>query len=168
MEISDSFHCLHETEVTRQHDAGVTAILPLAIDSRTGGRLIVTGSYDDHIRLFTIHDLDTTYGMRKMQLLADCNLGGGVWRLDLIDDQAGSSGNSIRILASCMHAGARVIEFRVNEIGDWTCMVLARFEEHKSMNYGSDYRRTDQVGPLKVISTSFYDRLLCLWEFVEP
>ena len=41
---------------------------------------------------------------------------------------------------------------------------MARFEEHKSMNYGSDVQpNSDTVK--SIVSTSFYDKLLCLWRF---
>lgn len=55
------------------HEAGVTAILPI---SET---LVVTGSYDDHIRL-----LSTPLTGRR-QILASLNLGGGVWRLKMFE-----------------------------------------------------------------------------------
>lgn len=54
-----------------------------------------------------------------------------------------------------------------NEV--WSFAVLARFEEHKSMNYGSDVQPTQQhqrdvEDPKKtIVSTSFYDKLMCLW-----
>ena len=54
------------------HQAGVTAILPLTPD------LIVTGSYDDHIRL-----ISCPQGARR-QVIAEQNLGGGVWRLKML------------------------------------------------------------------------------------
>lgn len=57
----------------RLHEAGVTAILPLSDD------MIVTGSYDDHVRLIYA----PTVGRR--QVLADLNLDGGVWRLKMVD-----------------------------------------------------------------------------------
>ena len=64
----------------RIHGAGVTAILPLT-DS-----LIVTGSYDDHIRLLAI----PARGARGRILeLARLNLGGGVWRLKLLSSSEG-------------------------------------------------------------------------------
>ena len=66
------------------------------------------------------------------------------------------------ILASCMHAGARVVRLAQNRAGDWAFDVLAKFEEHKSMNYGSDVQPGE--GRVKsIVSTSFYDKLLCLW-----
>lgn len=55
------------------HEAGVTAILPI---SET---LVVTGSYDDHIRLLL------TPAIGRRQILASLNLGGGVWRLKLLE-----------------------------------------------------------------------------------
>lgn len=64
----------------KTHEAGVTAILPLAND------LLITGSYDDHIRLIAAPPV----GRRKV--LAELNLGGGVWRLCMLDDGTVSSG----------------------------------------------------------------------------
>jgi diphthamide biosynthesis protein 7 len=66
----------------RSHQAGVTAILPLASEDN----ILITGSYDDNIRV--IH---TPLQGRK-QVLAEENLEGGVWRLKLLtqDPQARS------------------------------------------------------------------------------
>lgn len=148
---------------SRGHDAGVTAILPL-FAQEDGSELVVTGSYDEHIRLFSV----PSFG--KARNLAESSLGGGVWRLKLIDLERGCrQGCSwrARILASCMHAGVRVVELLQTTGGECQFQVLGRFEEHKSMNYGSDFQpgRTDK---LSVVSTSFYDKLLCMWEFETP
>jgi diphthamide biosynthesis protein 7 len=145
---------------SRGHDAGVTAILPL-LKQEDGNELIVTGSYDEHIRLFSV----PPFG--KPKSLAELRLNGGVWRLKLINlDTAPSQGYiwRARILASCMHAGARVVELLKTVDGDYGFAVLGRFEEHKSMNYGSDFQ-PGWKDKLSVVSTSFYDKLLCLWEF---
>jgi len=66
----------------RSHQAGVTAILPLATEEN----VLITGSYDDNIRI-----LSTPLVGRK-QILAEENLEGGVWRLKLLhqDSQARS------------------------------------------------------------------------------
>lgn len=64
------------------HHAGITAILPL---SET---LIITGSYDDHIRLLQLPKIASG---TKPQLLAELNLGGGVWRLKLLTARGASS-----------------------------------------------------------------------------
>ncbi|RGP78511.1 wd repeat-containing 85 like [Fusarium longipes] len=150
------------------HNAGVTAILPLPLFVNKNGRVVVTGSYDDHLRVFIIHDLHETYGMKKVELVLENNMGGGVWRLDLVKIHEDQDSTKIRILASCMHAGARLIDLEIKQEQDWTCKILARFEEHKSMNYGSDFVREDQSGEsLWCVSTSFYDKLLCFWKY-EP
>lgn len=67
------------------HHAGITAILPL---SET---LIITGSYDDHIRLL---QLPKIAGGTRPKLLAELNLGGGVWRLKLLTTGRASSSSS--------------------------------------------------------------------------
>lgn len=68
------------------------------------------------------------------------------------------------LLASCMHAGTRIVQIQRDEDGQWHIVVLAKFEEHKSMNYGSDFRPGD-ANLKTIVSTSFYDKLLCLWRF---
>jgi diphthamide biosynthesis protein 7 len=149
-----------------QHDAGVTAILPLALHESSGGRLVVTGSYDDHVRLFAIHDPQETYGMKRVQRLAEKNLEGGVWRLDLVDAVSSEGSVEIRILASCMYAGARLIQISQGPDGTWSCEVLARLQEHQSMNYGcAIVPRKQGDHKLVCVSTSFYDKLVCLWEY---
>lgn len=72
---------------------------------------------------------------------------------------------SVVILASCMHAGARIVRLLRHGEADstWSFEVLARFEEHSSMNYGSAAQPS--TGSLKtIVSTSFYDKLMCLWQ----
>ncbi|KAH7157202.1 hypothetical protein EDB81DRAFT_416290 [Dactylonectria macrodidyma] len=153
--------------IKRTHTAGVTAILPLSLFLKEKGRVVVTGSYDDHLRVFIIHDLHYTYGLRQVELVLEENLGGGVWRLDLVNISDRDGHLRIRILASCMHAGARLVDVEVHDEQIWACNVLAQFEEHKSMNYGSDFVRGGQGDGLWCVSTSFYDKLLCVWEY-EP
>lgn len=147
----------------KTHGAGVTAILPLktvASDS-----LVLTGSYDDHIRL------TSTSTMGRRRVLAESNLGGGVWRLKQLNETGELSllpdkdQDQVLILASCMHAGARVLRLSC-EGGEWQFKLLAKFEEHKSMNYGSDCQPSmNGNGQRTFITTSFYDRLLCLWRY---
>jgi diphthamide biosynthesis protein 7 len=59
----------------KSHEAGVTSILPLAND------LLITGSYDDRIRLLSA----PAVGRRKV--LAELDLGGGVWRLKMLGER---------------------------------------------------------------------------------
>ncbi|KAL0467790.1 hypothetical protein QR685DRAFT_447792 [Neurospora intermedia] len=145
----------------RGHGAGVTAILPLGLKDGES-ELVVTGSYDDHIRLFSI----PAYGFGRAVELAESNLGGGVWRLKIVKKEMGLSdgqGWRLTMLVSCMHAGTRVVELSKSGAGEYEFLVIGRFEEHKSMNYGSDCQLSAE-GTLAVVSTSFYDKLLCLWK----
>ncbi|KAK3951574.1 hypothetical protein QBC32DRAFT_325141 [Pseudoneurospora amorphoporcata] len=147
--------------VSRGHDAGVTAILPLGLKDGES-ELVVTGSYDDHIRLLSI----PAYGFGRAVELAGRNLGGGVWRLKVVKEEKGlfdGQGWRLTMLVSCMHAGARVVELLKSGAGEYEFRVIGRFEEHKSMNYGSDGRLSKE-GTISVVSTSFYDKLLCLWK----
>jgi diphthamide biosynthesis protein 7 len=62
----------------RSHQAGVTAILPLASENN----ILITGSYDDNIRV-----LYTPLQGRK-QVLCEENLEGGVWRLKMLKEDS--------------------------------------------------------------------------------
>ncbi|KAF2190253.1 hypothetical protein K469DRAFT_736744 [Zopfia rhizophila CBS 207.26] len=145
------------------HGAGVTAILPLQTDYQDS--LVITGSYDDHIRLI--------YSPLSSQrrVLSEMNLGGGVWRLKRLDNiEASSSGEGETVVAllqaSCMYAGARILKLIRTQDDNWRFEVVAKFEEHKSMNYGSDCQPSlNAKGQRTFITTSFYDRLLCLWRY---
>jgi diphthamide biosynthesis protein 7 len=152
----DQIHSMLIWKDRRLHSAGVTALLPLE-DS-----IAITGSYDDNMRIITLD--------KPSKLLAEINLGGGVWRLKRL--HAGVRGNTRKydILASCMHAGARIVRITIGEGSNAhgptdraEIEVLARFEEHESMNYGSDFVRNGYE--YTILSTSFYDKRLCLWKF---
>ncbi|THX75930.1 WD40 repeat-like protein [Aureobasidium pullulans] len=145
----------------RAHNAGVTAILPLPSEQD----ILITGSYDDNIRV-----LYAPLQGRK-QVLAEENLEGGIWRLKMLRAEGEKSRYVFIVSLSCccMHAGARIVEVKKDDGGEWTIEVLAKFEEHKSMNYGSDVQPgSENGGEQTIISTSFYDKLLCLWRFTLP
>ncbi|KKA28006.1 hypothetical protein TD95_004847 [Thielaviopsis punctulata] len=149
-----------------QHMAGITAILPLPNKLTDGSTLLISGSYDDTIRLFAFKPQHETYGIRSCRLLAEKNLGGGVWRVKVMHES--QDGKAMTLLVSCMYAGTRIVRL-VNETRDddgWTFQVLAKFEEHKSMNYGSEFVPgffCEEGKERLVISTSFYDKLMCVW-----
>ena len=147
----------------KTHGAGVTAILPIESVAGVIEEVLVTGSYDEFIRVLVL-----PARRRRSRLLAAKRLGGGVWRLKLLETRLVDEDAEVklRILASCMHAGARVLEIRRSREGNWTIDVLAKFEEHKSMNYASDAQpRSDGNGTnvTTIVSSSFYDRKLCVW-----
>lgn len=150
--------------VKNQHNAGVTSILPLPMQKSQEERLVLTGSYDDYIRLFLIKDLHESHGRRQVQEVFSLNLGGGVWRLNLIEGSDFGTSRKLLVMVSCMHAGCKVLELKTIDGSQWTGKVLVSFTEHQSMNYGSHFMRRSNGG-LRCISTSFYDRLLCLWDY---
>lgn len=139
----DSVFCAQslgaETQLWRDrktHQAGVTAILAREAVNNT----ILTGSYDEWLRVFD---------SRTRKVVEDVKLGGGVWRLHMRDADT--------VLASCMHAGVRVVGLP----GEGRPLnVVAKFEEHESMNYSSHVHRSR---PDSVVSCSFYDKRLCIW-----
>lgn len=144
------------------HEAGVTAILPLG-KNEAGEIMIATGSYDERLRL-----LRCSSQSGNCQLEAEAKMGGGVWRLCLIGHRPTQipRGNTFRILASCMHGGPRIVELHWTSEGKWSIMILARFSGHESMNYASGILKDEEPG-LNIVSSSFYDRKLCLWRFEE-
>lgn len=140
----------------KTHGAGVTAILPIADQEDD---LVVTGSYDEYVRIL----IPPKHGRGRAKVLAEKRLGGGVWRLSRqfgIDTPGASNTIRFNVLASCMHAGARVLQIDKTS-GVWTINIIARFTEHESMDYASDVRISKEDTIL--VSTSFYDRRLCVW-----
>lgn len=162
---------LEHDDRARHHTAGVTAILPLPIPLVEDAPILLTGSYDEGLRVY-----HATY---RGDVLAEQGLGGGVWRLQLLDsmehtmpDDPTSTGRRFLVLASCMHAGTRVVRVtqkQRDQISEWSIEVLAEFTEHESMNYASDVwkgGRSDTLSEssgLLCVSSSFYDRRVCVW-----
>lgn len=141
----------------RHHTSGVTSILPLPGPLFEGAPLLLTGSYDEYLRVY--------HASMKGRVLAEVCLGGGVWRLQLLRTEKPSEDGAgpwhWLVLASCMHGGTRVV--RVTWRGDeWDMGILVEFTEHESMNYASDAWKGSQDG-LVCVSSSFYDRRVCLW-----
>lgn len=163
----------------RHHTAGgVTSILPLPIAHLVKkAPILLTGSYDEYIRVY--------HATFKGSVLAEKRIGGGVWRLQIINvedirNRAAAFGEPVSeirylILASCMHAGTRIVRvtwkrkhLATDEVGDWDIEVLAQFTEHESMNYASSLWRGGNEATtgseLMCVSSSFYDKRLCLWK----
>lgn len=159
---------ISKTVNTKIHEAGVTAILPLKVQHLSNAEVLVTGSYDECIRVLIA---DRPEAPNYWTVLAKRNLGGGVWKLQLLESPQGKSEQSLcryRVLASCMHAGTRVIDLSSNQNGKWSIEIFATFEEHESMNYGTAATSLFGVHSTQaVVSTSFYDRKLCVWQIPE-
>jgi diphthine methyl ester acylhydrolase len=174
----------------KSHSAGVTAILPILDGSQDtpSMRAFVTGSYDEHIRVFTV-DGHPPY---KRKLVADFPLGGGVWRLKKMSlsptkEVEGNYISSVLILASCMHAGVRIVRITRRQSNpetengtSWKAEIVGQFTKgHESMCYGADSINTQRLTEphaqfpnahfegFVVVSTSFYDRKICAWSFPQ-
>jgi diphthamide biosynthesis protein 7 len=167
-------------EVTRPtvfsgHGAGVTAILVLPLTSSPLGCTLLTGSYDDYVRVYAEYDFRPYVSNTKPKALAELKIGGGVWRLKFLEDYPTALDNNVnvkyRVLASCMHAGARILEVTGSKMGEWKIEVLASMEIHQSMCYAADVKPLPMNPPdgwdekRLCVSTSFYDKLLSVWSF---
>ncbi|KHJ32331.1 hypothetical protein EV44_g1906 [Erysiphe necator] len=168
------------------HNAGVTAIIFLPSPSTfNDDSFILTGSYDDHVRIFksTAGLWPKMSGVRK---LTELLVGGGVWRLKLMEAYPLSSETDDQaweyiVLASCMFAGAQILKIKGSYHGSWSIQVGAEMKIHQSMCYSCDaqpqrfsseeeQRDLSSEGPAKtwtVASSSFYDKLLVLWEWQD-
>lgn len=112
----------------RTHGAGVTAVVP--IDEYQ----LLTGSYDDNIRLLDIRNPN--------RAIRERNIGGGVWRV--------IPKTKTELLACCMYNGAKILATEsFNVIKEWN--------GHESIVYGGD------VTEGALATCSFYDKRVCIW-----
>ncbi|KAG9245998.1 hypothetical protein BJ878DRAFT_319539 [Calycina marina] len=159
----------------RPHESGLTAILPLPGSCFSDTKpILLTGGYDGYIKVYA--PLGDTFSNRP-KILAELEIGGGVWKLKLMNyemERTAQTGR-YRILASCMHAGSRVLDV-VNMESQWMIKILGAVGH--DLNYASDFQPRDDSVPIETahlhtifekervcVSTSFYDRLLCVWKF---
>ncbi|RAK96170.1 uncharacterized protein BO80DRAFT_239597 [Aspergillus ibericus CBS 121593] len=158
---------LSHDDRARHHTAGVTSILPLPVPMTDGAPWLLTGSYDESLRVY--------HASRRGEVLGEVGLGGGVWRLQILSTTNTSSSDGAEweflVLASCMHAGTRVVRVRMVPGESCEMEVVAEFTEHESMNYASDVWKPKggyelqgvEDGELLCVSSSFYDRRVCVW-----
>lgn len=138
----------------RVHEAGVVAIKCNNLDSFNVGNLntIITGSYDDHIRMFDLRMLgEAIYPGKMLPLnIKSQNLNGGVWRLT-------NTNVKDELLVCCMYNGAKIIKIDFNNEEDSFCQTNFVKTGHDSMCYGADFKNG-----LKA-TCSFYDKSLQIW-----
>jgi diphthamide biosynthesis protein 7 len=160
---------LEHDDRARHHTAGVTAILPLDVPLVDDAPVLLTGCYDETLRVY--------HATRRGEVLAEEGLDGGVWRLQLLNttripgsDDPNVSEYRFLVLASCMHAGTRLVQVTCKHedgVPNWGIEVLAKFTEHESMNYASGVweggQETTRSSEVLCVSSSFYDRRLCVW-----
>mmetsp|Transcript_15010 Transcript_15010/g.44477 ORF Transcript_15010/g.44477 Transcript_15010/m.44477 type:complete len:287 (+) Transcript_15010:378-1238(+) len=124
--------------IPRQHDAGVTTLCWCPTEEH----LFVSGSYDEHIRLWDIRS--------PRQPITSCHVNGGVWRLKWHSTRP--------LLASAsMHRGATVVSTAESSL-----KVLHEYQDHDSMAYGIDW--CPGGTSTSIASCSFYDHALHFWE----
>jgi diphthamide biosynthesis protein 7 len=127
--------------------------------------ILFTGGYDDYFRVFSPRG--------KPEVLAELRIGHGVYKLKFLQDLGTLSADQdikLQVLASCTNAGVRILEITGKDggRGEWSINILASMTQHQSLCYASDVMpvySTEKNGRRVIISTSMYDKLLCVWTF---
>lgn len=117
---------------------------------------------NDRLRLW-----DRRKALRPV-LTQEIDVGGGVWRIKWREPTAGDAGGERLLALACMHAGAAVLRFGVEDRGVLAAgELVSRHTGHQSMAYGIDWCRpgcgTDDNASMLLASCSFYDHALHLW-----
>ncbi|KAK5093212.1 hypothetical protein LTR70_004855 [Exophiala xenobiotica] len=177
----------------RTHEAGIVSICflgvlhPLPRDPSQSAAtsttpketLILTGSYDEHLRLFLLTQPSSNYASVTLKLLTELKLNGGVWRIELLDQYptGSESINHHYILLIAGHtAGAFIIRLSCKRTEDkggerqYAFTIEKHFTEHDSLVYAVCANRVETNEPHRkwhVLSTSFYDKKVCNWEWTD-
>ncbi|XP_039958356.1 diphthine methyltransferase [Bactrocera tryoni] len=132
----------------KSHNAGVTCMLSHPKQEH----LLLTGSYDEHLRTFDTRSMK--------QPLGELNLGGGIWRLKMDPLERDL------ILVACMYHNFSIVQLKGGQLEAPT--LLGEYYEHKSICYGADWC-LDVSGDknLYTATCSFYDHKLCVAQIVE-
>ncbi|XP_004535060.1 diphthine methyltransferase isoform X2 [Ceratitis capitata] len=127
----------------KSHNAGVTCLL----SHPECEHLLLTGSYDEHLRTFD------TRAMK--QPLGELNLGGGIWRLKLDPLKRDL------VLTACMYHNFSIVQLSHGMLEE--PRLVGEYYEHKSICYGADWCRDVQdKEDLYTATCSFYDHKLCV------
>lgn len=113
-------------------------------DSLFDENLLVTGSYDENVRLWDKRNM--------ISPLSTCNVGGGVWRLKWNP----SATHKDLIASASMPGGASIL--KVTEALQLETTFL--YTAHQSLTYGIDWDPAAEGG---IASCSFYDKQLHFW-----
>uniref|UniRef100_A0A182QVW6 methylated diphthine methylhydrolase n=1 Tax=Anopheles farauti TaxID=69004 RepID=A0A182QVW6_9DIPT len=154
----DCMLCMHDIRCptepatrckNKSHSAGVTSLLSFAQREH----VLLTGSYDENIRLFDERQLKGS--------ISELALQGGVWRL-----RSNPLEEPDRILCACMYHNFSVVQL----LPDDTFELVGEYGEHESICYGCDWQHVGSSlhRSKRVIATcSFYDHKLCVAEVEE-
>ncbi|QLQ79544.1 hypothetical protein HG537_0C01910 [Torulaspora globosa] len=148
----------------RIHGAGVVAIKCSTDNFRqTHPTSIVTGSYDDCIRLLELRMLgEQSIYPGQNTPVAKCwseNLNGGVWRFCERPEAINGAPRVDELLVCCMYNGAKIIGLHDREIQQDFSFTTQNYlkKGHDSMCYGGDWCENFAV------TCSFYDNSLQKW-----
>lgn len=135
--------CATRVFTSSAHSAGVTAVSFLAESS------LLTGSYDDHARLFDVR--------KPAAPVFELKLPAAPWRFVTVSDSL--------VLAPCTRAGVYFLALQPTAIS-----VDATYDAHApdAITYGADFCRRTRTDVLLVASCSFYDNQLHLWMAPYP
>jgi len=98
----------------------------------TTNPILLTGGYDGYVRVYAPFWSLPPGGSPELargKTLTELEIGGGVWKVKLMGFKTvrhgpGDISLRYRVLASCMHAGARVLDVTYNSRIAWTITVL--------------------------------------------
>ena len=107
--------------------------------------MIISGSYDEKLRVFDIRKLTET--------VYEKNLNGSIWDFShtIIND-------NYFLFISCVYDGFKILNI------DNFSLELELNDLHKSIVYGVDIKEIDSKSTL-INSCSFYDNSVILWKF---
>ncbi|KAL3746180.1 hypothetical protein ACJRO7_015173 [Eucalyptus globulus] len=120
---------------TKEHKMDVCCIMK----SITDPNVVLTGSSDEHIRVWDIRSISKPVNQSSI-----C-LGGGVWNIKQHPHVPSL------VLAACMHNGFSLVDLRGEEI-----KIVETYNRHSSLAYG---KRENML----IATCSFYDRLVQIW-----
>lgn len=140
--------------------------------------IFLTGSYDERIRLFHLKLPQTDGGRCELNVLSDFAMSGGVWRIMLLDSYTNADEIDYVFLIAGHTAGALILRLTCTPPGDsftealenwhYRWRVETHFTEHQSLVYAVAARgKRQQRSMWQLISTSFYDKLVCEWEWED-
>uniref|UniRef100_A0A182LZR2 methylated diphthine methylhydrolase n=1 Tax=Anopheles culicifacies TaxID=139723 RepID=A0A182LZR2_9DIPT len=130
----------------KTHSAGVTTLLSLPARDHA----LLTGSYDENVRLFDERQLKGN--------IAELPLQGGVWRL-----RSNPQREPRKILCGCMYHNFSVVQLTPDDSFE----LVGEYGEHESICYGCDWQRVGEnyhTGKQIIATCSFYDHKLCISE----
>jgi len=143
------------------------------VQAQSSPMLFLTGSYDEHLRLFLLPSPSSHSRNPTLEHIGTIHLEGGVWRIILLDTYTTEAFVTNYLLLIAGHtAGAFIVRLTCKRgfYNDWEYVfeVEKQVTEHESLVYAVAAKRDELVrGKWDVISTSFYDKKICNWDWID-